>query len=583
MATISLNTKVLQDFLQVTQKKYTEKDAELFALFAMALVAVTSTEDLPKLKQQSDILNMLQNLEKQYPQVFIENSRIKFSEIVESEWFELITYLAESKGKGLFHRQSLLIWLNQLLLKPDVGSISFHRSFYDLCHCLFSQIPNGNIYLPFETDGYSSAMLSEQPVIAEGLGAINLPILLNLILGNITYQQGDAVRYPTYLKNGKLQKFSKGFLDRPWGVRIILDEQEIERFDVAGNNYQNYLIQHLFQQVEDYFLVVVPSNTLFSGVASEEKLRKWLLNQKHLQAVMNLPNGIVTNTGIQVALMIFDLRREFDEVIFLSNKAIDFTSRQGRETQLINIPKLIEILNGKPYSHSTKVSYSKIAEQGYVLDPERYVLSESSQKALAVLADYPTVKLGDITEILRPILLPKLKEEGNEIVYEIQGGDLPEYGEIQSASKENLLSKVVLDKNPKAFLQAGDILITVRGATGKVGIISKALLEQYQGRVIAGQTLLVLRPNIHKIHPESLLLQLKAEFTQARLQLISAGAVIAGLSLKDLKEFPIALFNLEQQQEQVQRFKEQSNIQQKINQMQNQMYKLGNDIWSTKN
>ncbi len=186
-----------------------------------------------------------------------------------------------------------------------------------------------------------------------------------------------------------------------------------------------------------------------------------------------------------------------------------------------------------------------------------------------------------MVEIIRPIAISKLKEEGEESIYEIQGGDLPEYGYIDIAGKELKVSHTILEQCQSVFLQANDIIMTVRGSVGKVGIVSQNMLDRYQGKVIAGQTNMVLRiKNNHQISSQALLMQLRSDFGQARLRLLSAGAVIAGVSVKDLKDFPIAIFSHEQQKKLEESLENQQIIKQEIEAKKAYMNQLANDIWA---
>ena len=57
--------------------------------------------------------------------------------------------------------------------------------------------------------------------------------------------------------------------------------------------------------------------------------------------------------------------------------------------------------------------------------------------------------------------------------------------------------------------------------------------------------------------------------------------MIAGLSVKDLKEFPIALFSLQKQQELAENFHQQAKIKQMIRQQEQEMKQLANNFWQT--
>lgn len=580
---ISLNFQTLSIFQQALRKKLSLKEVNELALKALALVVINSTKVL---NNKDIVVQAIESVEQEYSDVFIANSRNALSQYMEKPLLDLIAYLSESQEKGLLTTENKYQWVQllfqEIAMTPDSRGLIFDNSFYNLCNQLFEQVNNGSLYIPFEPIYYHSIMLGRtQEVMVESKVQTALTGLLNLILGNIHYKVGDAVLNPAYLQNGKLQQFSKGFLLEPWGMKVDLFEQEAQRFAVQSNNYQNYLIQHLFQQITDLALVVVPTNALFSTVKSEENMRQWLVGQGHLKAVLALPSGIIQTSSVHSALLIFDLCRKYSQVRFFDLKESEFSEKQGRKVQLCHLDKLINCINGQSEcDNMATISHQIIAEHNYVLSPERYLLNDELQEALDLLKKYPSKQLADVVSIIRPEGITKFKEEGDEPVFEIQGGDLPDFGYIDEASKKSLVSANNFDLLQKGFLQANDILITVRGTIGKVGLVSQQLLDSYQGRVLAGQTCFVLRVKEQdNILPTALLMQLRSTFCQARLQQLVGGAVINTLSSKDLKNFLIAIPTLEEQAKLTADFEEQNQLKQQIQSLQNQQHQLTNAFW----
>lgn len=516
--------------------------------------------------------------------IFLHNGKYNLlSQNLDGGIRRLIDYLSYCKSTGILTKENCMVLVKYILKNiPAHKTIIFDDSVYQLCNLLYDTVGSGSVYIPFESNFYHSVMLgAQQPVYAEGVQHSKVPLLINRILGNLEYRESKVVENPAYVEEGFLQKFSKGFLVDPWGKKINFNEQTVERFGAMGNSHQNYLIQHLFQQVEDFAIVAVPINFLTSAVQGEQNMRKWLLEQKHLKAVVSLPTKMIRYSSIASALLIFDFKNQFDGVRFLSLANSEFVLKLNRETSLQNLDGLIDVINGTvEHSVAKFVDYNSIIRTNYVLHPERYILDNEAQQAVALLQKYETQKLGNLVKIIRPEPTSRLAPNGDEAVFEIQGGDLPNIGYIDVASKESLISTEMLDRIESSFLQEGDIIITVRGTIGKVGIVSKALLDKYDGRVIVGQTSLVLRvSDTNKISPIALLMQLRSKLTQARLQPLAVGAVTAGLSLKDLKEFPVVLFSKEKQQELLNRFLEQVKIKQSIIEKQSQIDELGNDFW----
>lgn len=576
---ISLNNQELKTFVQQLRGSLSMQDISELALKAIALVSL-----YPKQTLENPSQAMIE-AEAKYTQAF-GNGRNLLSQVQhQTALLNFIRYLSDAQTKGIFTKHNKLAWV-KLLLADDSRSydgVVFHSNVYKLCNALLAKTNANNLYIPFETRFCHSVMLKQQRMVySEGKIHSVIPVLLDLIFGNIHYQMGDAISNPAYIQDGKLQKFDTGFIAEPWGVKLSnMGVTHNDRFAVESTNYQNYLIQHAMQQVNNLLIVIVPANTLVSTVASEENMRQWLLSQKHLKSVISLPSGLLINTNINSSMLVFDLSQQFEQINFISLKDSEFIQRKGRDIELNHIEDLANMIWSDEANHNkTTVSHGEIAQHNYVLDPERYTLDEVSQQALSALTHYSTKKLGDVVDIFRPIPIAKLKEEGGESIYEIQGGDLPAYGYIDAASKQTLVSHTAFAECQKFLLKANDIIITVRGSVGKVGIVSQNLLDYYQGSVIAGQTNMVLRIKANSgISSQALLMQLRSDFGQARLRLLSAGTVITGVSIKDLKEFPIALFSAKKQKELEEYLDNQQTIKQEIEAKQNHMHQLDNDFW----
>lgn len=558
-------------------------DIKEIALKALALVVTYPSLVEKNLDQAID------EAERNYPEAFCGKGRNLLSVEKNRDGFgQFIDDLIGFWNKGLLTAENTFGLVRELL--PSIGGrednpgSAFHDSVYQLIDTLLATADAKTLYIPFESRLSHTIMLGRaKEVFVEGEFSELVPQLLNLTLGGVHYHQGDAPLNPAFIQGGQLQKFDAGFVADPWGCRTpssMLKHQD--RFEVHSNNYDHYLIQHAMQQVDGLLVVASSASVVASTVSSEVVMRQWLVENKHLKAVVALPNGLVQGMPINSVLMVFDMKQTYDYIDFITVKGSRFVQKQGREIGLVEIDQLAQMIVSDVQSENkVTVSHAEIVKQGYVLDPERYVMSDVAKQALAVLEHHDVMPLGNVANIIRPIAIAKLKQAGQTAVYEVQSGDLPEYGFIDTASKPVLLNDDALSECKPLFLKANDIIITVRGSVGKVGIVSQEMLDRYQGRVIVGQTNMVLRVIDETIiNAQALLMQLRSNFGQARLQLLSAGALIAGMSLKDLKAFQIAILSAKQQKQATQDLVMQQAIKQEIVQKQAQVRQLDNDIWA---
>lgn len=579
---IALNKKEIHQFSDALKDSMSRNDIKEIALKATALVVT-----YPDLVQQ-DLKQAIEMAEQEHPQAFVgyrNNSLSRIQDISALERF--INYLSDAQVKGLLNKDNKQEWVRALL--PTVGGSEDSPGFilqddlYELLHSLLSKRGADTLYIPFEERFSNTLMLGRtRSVYAESLKSSVVPHLFDLILGGVYYHHGNALLNPAFIENGKLQQFDAGFIADPLGCHGVDKELKLDsRFAVHTNSYENYLIQHAMQQVTGLLMMVTPTGAMTSSVASELVMRQWLLEQKHLKAVMSLPSGMIKNASINSVLMVFDMSQQYDTVSFITLKDSKFLHRKGRDLSLIDIDRLTSIiLSDEDSDNKVTVSHADIAKQGYVLDPERYVVNEETKQAMDVIKQHQTLPLGQLVDVLRPIAIGKLKQGGGELVFEIQGGDLPDFGYIDTVSKSSSVSKEVIEELDAYILQNDDIIIIIRGSVGKVGIVSQDLIDRYQSRVIAGQASMVLRVKANSpMSSSALLMQLRSGFGQARLKLLASGTVIAGISIKDLKEFPVAILPAESHKKSAENLAKQQAFKQEIAQKQQQMQQLDNYIW----
>ena len=123
--------------------------------------------------------------------------------------------------------------------------------------------------------------------------------------------------------------------------------------------------------------IVLPHGVLFRGVA-EGEIRKSLIDKDCIDAVIGLPSGMFTNTGIPVIVMILRKDRAFDEPILIIDASNGY-SKQGklnvlreRDVEKI-VDAFIERKEEKGFCHiATK---QEILENEYNLNIPRYVES----------------------------------------------------------------------------------------------------------------------------------------------------------------------------------------------------------------
>ena len=177
--------------------------------------------------------------------------------------------------------------------------------------------------------------------------------------------------------------------------------------------------------------IIVPEGIVFQSANAYKSLRKYLIEDDLLYAVISLPAGVFNPySGVKTSILLMDktLAKQKDEILFvkINNDGYDLGA-QRREVNGSDIPEVKRIIkdyqNGIDVSENalvTVASKKAIAEQDYILVGERY------KEAVVINSDYPMAELGDICEIERGTSITKNDIiDGNIPV--IAGGQQPAY------------------------------------------------------------------------------------------------------------------------------------------------------------
>lgn len=248
--------------------------------------------------------------------------------------------------------------------------------------------------------------------------------------------------------------------------------------------FVDYIAEHL--NPNGRAAIIVPEGIIFQSSNAYKELRKYLVNNDLLYAVISLPAGVFNPySGVKTSILLIDkLFSKFkDEILFvkLNNDGFDLgAQRQPKKGS--EIPEIVRIVkkyhadldpqiaDDEILQHPlvTIAPKEQIAEQDYVLVGERY-LSNSMPEGT-----YKMVSLGDKS-------LFRVESGGTP------SSNIPEYwdGNIRWATlvdlpaanlitelkdTERTISPLGLEKSSAKLLPSGTVLVSTRATIGRVAI-----------------------------------------------------------------------------------------------------------------
>ncbi|AER56995.1 Type I restriction enzyme (modification subunit) [Pseudoxanthomonas spadix BD-a59] len=383
-------------------------------------------------------------------------------------------------------------------------------------------------------------------VMVENPVASPFPALVEIFSGQrIETSFSDPVRSPGFVSRGKLRQSDVAIALPPLGIKPepgIVERDLLDRFDIPKATWAVLAVQHLLAQSRKRVVVAVP-HSLLQGLGSERALRQQIVDSGRLQAVVSLPPGLVFGTAIQIAVLVLAPAGAADRVRFVDASGEDFRESASRtRTTLLNIDRIVdEAMTGERSPVARTISRAEIEANDYQLLVGRYVLAANQEKLRSKLAGARLAPLGDLVETVRPLSASANIADGLFSVREVGTADIPPVGYV-SAGRELYAEPAAMNKGFDQFLRPGDIVLTIRGSTGKVGIVPDHVPNPGTGGWVAGSSATVLRAkSATPVDPKALFLLLRSSLGQDLLKTITSGSTIPMITLRDLSRLEVPL------------------------------------------
>ena len=289
--------------------------------------------------------------------------------------------------------------------------------------------------------------------------------------------------------------------------------------------------------------IIVPEGIVFQSANAYKAVRKYLVDDGLLFAVISLPSGVFNPySGVKTSILLFDrtIAKQKDEILFVKINNDGYgLGAQRREMNGSDIPEVIKII--KDYKEWKDVSANElvtiatkkdIVEQDYILVGERFKDSVTTD------SNYPMFAISDICDTTSggtpKSNIKEYYENGN--INWLKSGDIANRIIYDVDSK---ITKLGLNNSSAKMLPTNTVLIAMYGATvGQVGLLK---VESTTNQAICG-----ILPS-DKIIPEYLYSILKSK--RDYLISLSVGGAQPNISQSIIKQVKIPLPPLHIQEE----------------------------------
>jgi type I restriction enzyme M protein len=140
---------------------------------------------------------------------------------------------------------------------------------------------------------------------------------------------------------------------------------------------------------EGTMAIILPHGVLFRSGA-EERIRKKLLEDGHIDTVIGLPANLFFSTGIPVCILVLKKCKKFDDVLFINaSQHYEKGKRQNRlrvgdDDEPNDIRKIVETYQFRQEEdgYSRRVSMEEIKKHDYNLNISRYVSTNKANEVI---------------------------------------------------------------------------------------------------------------------------------------------------------------------------------------------------------
>lgn len=175
-----------------------------------------------------------------------------------------------------------------------------------------------------------------------------------------------------------------------------------------------------FLREDGTMAIILPHSVLFRG-GKEGLIRKKLLNDGNIDAVIGLPSNLFYSTGIPVCILVLKKCKKYDDVLFINASSSENFEKGKRQNTLRkeDVTKIVETYQYRKdvERYSRRVSMCEIKDNDYNLNISRYV-STAKEEALIDLSEVhkQLVAIDDKIEDARNRHNAFLKELGLDLI-----------------------------------------------------------------------------------------------------------------------------------------------------------------------
>lgn len=219
-------------------------------------------------------------------------------------------------------------------------------------------------------------------------------VMRGILPDNIVTRNGDTLEddWPYFDENDPIGTYDPLYVDavvsnppysQAWNPVDKETDPRYARFGLAPKGKADYafLLHDLFHLKSDGIMtIVLPHGVLFRG-GEEGEIRKNLIEQNHIDAIIGLPSNIFFGTGIPTIIMVLKQKRTNTDVLVVDASKGYIKVGKNNKLRASDIKRIVDVVTKRENveKYSRAVSRDEIRQNDYNLNIPRYV--DSSEEA----------------------------------------------------------------------------------------------------------------------------------------------------------------------------------------------------------
>lgn len=315
------------------------------------------------------------------PRFVLVNENFEFPDLLGAAYEYLIKYFADSAGKkgGEFYTPAEVVRLLIQLTKPEAG----HR-IYDPTVGSGGFLIQAHQYVKEQGENANDLALYGQDSNGTTWSICNMNMILHNIT-NFSIKNGDTLEDPQILENGRIRKFDRVLANPPFSqkysrVNIKFPERFSEWCLETGKKADLMFVQHMLASLKrnGHMATIMSHGVLFRG-GKEKVIRKLLINDDVIEAIIGLPQGLFYGTSIPACVLVCKKDKPSDlrnKILFINADREYAEGKKQNKLRPEDVEKIDSVFSIKREipKYSRLVGKSEIVNKhDYNLNIRRYI------------------------------------------------------------------------------------------------------------------------------------------------------------------------------------------------------------------